>query len=173
MQKITCHTQSGINNFAEAIFAGGCFWGVEHLMKQQNGVISVESGYIDGHVENPTYEQVKTGTTGHAEAVRIIYNPTVVDYETLAKLFFEIHDPTQADGQGPDIGSQYRSEIFYHSQEEKTTAENLINILKAKGFDVQTKLTPASKFYSAEDYHQNYFTKHGDEDTCHFYTPRF
>ncbi|MCL2416972.1 MAG: peptide-methionine (S)-S-oxide reductase MsrA [Bacteroidales bacterium] len=161
------------NHYSQVIFAGGCFWGVEHLMRQQNGVISVESGYIGGNIENPTYEQVKTGTTEHAEAVRIIYDSTVVDYETLAKLFFEIHDPTQADGQGPDIGSQYRSEIFYDTQEEKTIAQGLINILKSKGFDVQTKLTPVSKFYSAEDYHQNYFTKHGDEHTCHFYTKRF
>jgi len=162
-----------MNNYSQAIFAGGCFWGVEHLMQQQNGVISVESGYIGGNTENPTYQQVKTGTTNHAEAVRIIYDSAVVDYETLAKLFFEIHDPTQADGQGPDIGSQYRSEIFYQSLEEQAIAQNLIDILKAKGYDVQTKITPASEFYSAEDYHQNYFEKHGDGDTCHFYVKRF
>ena len=173
MQKITYPIQSGMNNLAEAIFAGGCFWGVEHLMKQQNGVISVESGYIGGNVENPTYEQVKTGTTEHAEAVRIIYDSNIVNYETLAKLFFEIHDPTQVDGQGPDIGSQYRSEIFYNTPEEKSIAQNLIDVLKSKGFDVQTKLTSASKFYPAEDYHQDYFAKHGDEHTCHFYTKRF
>ena len=161
------------HNHSQAIFAGGCFWGIEHLMQQQNGVISVESGYIGGDVENPTYQQVKTGTTNHAEAVRIIYDSTVVNYETLARLFFEIHDPTQADGQGPDIGSQYRSEIFYQSPEEQAIAQNLIDILKAKGYNVQTKITPASKFYSAEDYHQDYFEKHGDADTCHFYTKRF
>jgi peptide methionine sulfoxide reductase msrA/msrB len=143
------------------------------LKKQQNGVISVESGYIGGHAEHPTYQQVKTGNTGHAEAVRVIYDPTIVSYETLAKLFFEIHDPTQTDGQGPDIGSQYRSEIFYLSPEEQATAQHLIGILKTKGYGVKTKITPAAKFYPAEDYHQNYFEKHGDKDTCHFYTKRF
>jgi peptide methionine sulfoxide reductase msrA/msrB len=158
---------------AEAIFAGGCFWGVEHLLKQQNGVFSVESGYTGGHTENPTYEQVKTGTTGHAEAVRVIYDPTIVSYETLAKLFFEIHDPTQANGQGPDIGSQYRSEIFHQSPEEEAMAQELIGILKTKGYDVKTVVTPIHKFYPAEDYHQRYFEKHGDNNTCHFYTKRF
>ncbi|GAB1358855.1 bifunctional methionine sulfoxide reductase B/A protein [Porphyromonadaceae bacterium] len=116
-----------------AIFAGGCFWGVEHLMQQQNGVIGVESGYIGGTVVNPTYQQVCTGRTGHAEAVRIIYDSTKVDYETLAKLFFEIHDPTQLDGQGPDLGHQYRSGVFYSSAEQKKIAEKLIQQLKDKG----------------------------------------
>ena len=158
---------------AEAFFAGGCFWGVEHLFQQQNGVISVESGYTGGHTENPTYQQVKTGTTGHAEVVRITYDPTIVSYETLAKLFFEIHDPTQADRQGPDIGSQYRSEIFHQSPEELAIAQELIAILRTKGHDIKTVVTPIQKFYPAEDYHQNYFEKHGDKDTCHFYTKRF
>ena len=157
----------------QAIYAGGCFWGIEHLMQKQSGVITVESGYMGGDIENPTYPQVKTGTTGHAEVVRIIYDPTMVNYETLTKLFFEIHDPTQADGQGPDIGTQYRSEIFYLSNEQKETAERLISLLQSKGYDVKTKVTPASEFYLAEEYHQDYFEKHGDTDTCHFYTQRF
>jgi peptide methionine sulfoxide reductase msrA/msrB len=157
----------------EAIFAGGCFWGVEHLLKQQNGVISVESGYTGGHTDYPTYEQVKTGTTGHAEAVRVIYDPAIVSYETLAKLFFEIHDPTQHHKQGPDIGSQYRSEIFHQSPEEEAMAQELIGILRTKGYDIKTVVTPVREFYPAEDHHQNYFEKHGDDNTCHVYTKRF
>jgi peptide methionine sulfoxide reductase msrA/msrB len=150
-----------------------CFWGVEHLFQRQNGVISVESGYTGGHLEHPTYQQVKTGTSGHAEAVRVTYDPTLVSYETLAKLFFEIHDPTQTDGQGPDIGTQYRSEIFYRSPEEQALAQELIAILRTKGYDIKTVVTPAKKFYPAEDYHQDYFEKNGDEHTCHFYTKRW
>ncbi len=156
-----------------AIFAGGCFWGVEHLMQQQNGVVGVESGYIGGTVVNPTYQQVCTGRTGHAEAVRIIYDPTKVDYETLAKLFFEIHDPTQLDGQGPDLGHQYRSGVFYSSVEQKKIAENLIQQLKDKGYDVVTEVTEATEFYPAEEYHQDYYVKTGKTPYCHIYTKKF
>lgn len=156
-----------------AIFAGGCFWGVEHLMQQQNGVIGVESGYIGGTVVNPTYQQVCTGKTGHAEAVRIIYDRTKVDYETLAKLFFEIHDPTQLDGQGPDLGHQYRSGVFYSSPEQKKIAEKLIQQLKDKGYDVVTEVTEATEFYPAEEYHQDYYVKTGKTPYCHIYTKKF
>lgn len=156
-----------------AIFAGGCFWGVEHLMQQQNGVVGVESGYIGGTVVNPTYQQVCTGRTGHAEAVRIIYDPTKVDYETLAKLFFEIHDPTQLDGQGPDLGHQYRSGVFYSSVEQKKIAEKLIQQLKDKGYDVVTEVTEATEFYPAEEYHQDYYVKTGKTPYCHIYTKKF
>lgn len=158
---------------AEAIFAGGCFWGVEHLMQKQPGVISVVSGYIGGTVDNPTYEQVCTKKTGHAEAVKITYDPSKVSYETLAKLFFEIHDPTQANGQGPDLGPQYRSEVFYLTPEQKAVAEKLIGQLKAKGYDVVTKVTPATKFWPAETYHQDYYDRKGTEPYCHAYTKRF
>ena len=158
---------------AEAIFAGGCFWGVEDLMQKQDGVISVVSGYIGGETENPTYAEVCTGNTGHAEAVKITYDPSKVDYETLAKLFFEIHDPTQIDGQGPDIGPQYRSEIFYNTEEEKAIAENLIAQLKTKGYDVVTKLTPATEFFEAEDYHQDYYENNNKVPYCHFYQKKF
>lgn len=156
-----------------AIFAGGCFWGVEHLMQQQKGVISVESGYIGGHIKNPTYKDVTTGKSGHAEAVRVIFDPRVVSYETLAKLFFEIHDPTQANGQGPDIGPQYRSEIFYANDNQKKIAEALIGKLRLKGYKVATVVTKATEFWPAEDYHQDYYQRKGTQPYCHKYTPRF
>lgn len=158
---------------AEAIFAGGCFWGVEHMMQKQPGVISVVLGYIGGTVDNPTYEQVCTKKTGHAEAVKVTYDPSKVNYETLAKLFFEIHDPTQANGQGPDLGPQYRSGIFYLNPEQKAVAEKLIGQLKAKGYKVATEVTPATKFWPAETYHQDYYDRKGTEPYCHAYTKRF
>lgn len=156
-----------------AIFAGGCFWGVEHLMQKQAGVISVESGYTGGTVTNPTYEQVCTGRTGHAEAVLVTYNPALVSYETLAKLFFEIHDPEQTDGQGPDLGSQYRSEIYYSTTAERAILESLVAQLTAKGYKVATRLTPATTFYPAEKYHQDYYVRKGTEPYCHARTNRF
>lgn len=156
-----------------AIFAGGCFWGVEYYMQAQEGVISVESGYTGGCVENPSYEQVKSQKTGHVEAVKITYDSTITDYETLLRFFFEIHDPTQNDRQGIDIGSQYRSEIFYQTEEEKIIILRVIAILKNKGYQVVTRVTEAGPFYLAEAYHQDYFERHEGEPDCHFYTPRF
>lgn len=156
-----------------AIFAGGCFWGVEHLMQQQRGVISVVSGYTGGKTKNPTYKQVCTGDTGHAEAVMITYNPAEVSYETLAKLFFEIHDPTQQDRQGPDVGNQYRSEVFYNSPQQKAVADSLIDVLKQKGYNVKTKVTKAATFYPAEEYHQDYYLHKGTQPYCHMYVKRF
>ena len=150
-----------------AIFAGGCFWGVEHLMQQQDGVSEVVSGYIGGEVENPTYEQISTKKTGHAEAVQITFDPTIVDFERVVKLFFEIHDSTQEGGQGPDIGPQYRSEIFYTSEGQKEVANRVIAELKGLGYDVKTQVTPATKFNVAEDYHQNYYEQKGTEPYCH------
>ena len=128
----------------KAYFAGGCFWGTEHLMQQQEGISNVVSGYMGGPKENRTYQEVKSHSTGHAETVEITYNPEAVSYETLLKLFMEIHDPTQLDRQGVDVGPQYRSEIFYSSDDEKECAEKIIGILKGKGYDVVTKVTPAS-----------------------------
>ena len=159
--------------YGTAIFAGGCFWGVEYFMQKTPGVITVTSGFTGGHVKNPSYREVCTGTTGHAEAVKIIYDPRKTSYETLLKLFMEIHDPTQVGGQGPDLGDQYRSEIFYLNEEQKKTAEKNINILKAKGYKVATLLIKASEFYDAEAYHQDYYFKNGKLPYCHGYTKRF
>ena len=167
MEKII-HNKSEI-----AYFAGGCFWGVEYMMKKQEGVLSVESGYMGGNVDNPTYEQVCSKTTAHAEVVQIVFDSSIVSYEILAKLFFEIHDPTHLNHQGPDIGDQYRSEIFYTNSEQKAIAEKLINILISKGYDVVTKLSPYTIFWKAEDYHQNYYERKGTQPYCHAYVKRF
>lgn len=156
-----------------AIFAGGCFWGVEYFMEQKPGVKSVISGYIGGHQDNPTYKEVCAGTTGHAEAVEIVFDPSQVSYEELARLFFEIHDPTHIDRQGPDIGEQYRSEVFYMNEDQKKVAEDLISILKSKGYKVATKVTKATTFWPAEDYHQDYYENKGTLPYCHGYTKRF
>jgi peptide methionine sulfoxide reductase msrA/msrB len=156
-----------------AIYAGGCFWGVEYYMEQKDGVISVISGYIGGTKDHPTYKEVCTGTTGHAEAVEVIFDPSKVTYEELTRLFFEIHDPTQVNRQGPDIGMQYRSEVFYRNEEQKKIAEDLIAILKNKGYKVATKVTKATTFWPAEDYHQDYYEHKGTLPYCHGYTKRF
>ena len=156
-----------------AIFAGGCFWGVEYLLEQQPGVLSVEAGYTGGRTDRPTYEEVCSHTTGHAEAVRVTFDPAKVSYEKLAKFFFEIHDPTQLDGQGPDLGDQYRSEIFYTTPAQQQTAEKLIGELRRRGYDVVTEVTPAGRFWPAEDYHQQYYKRKGTLPYCHAYTKRF
>jgi len=158
---------------AKAIFAGGCFWGVEYHFQKIDGVKSVISGYIGGHVDNPTYQQVCSGTTGHAEAVEITYDPDVVDYETLAKMFFEIHDPTQVNRQGPDVGEQYRSAVYYTDKEQKKIAAKLIDVLKDKGYKVVTTLEKADTFWPAENYHQDYYSRTGKQPYCHVYTKRF
>lgn len=156
-----------------AIFAGGCFWGTEYHFQKQKGVISTQVGYIGGKTDNPTYEQVCDKGTGHAEAVEVVFDPREISYEELAKLFFEIHDPTQINRQGPDIGEQYRSEIFYTNEEQKETAEKLIKILEDKGYDVATKISKADKFWEAENYHQDYYKKKGGLPYCHTYQKRF
>jgi peptide methionine sulfoxide reductase msrA/msrB len=156
-----------------AIFAGGCFWGVEYHFEQTPGVLSAVSGYIGGNKENPTYEEVCSHGTGHAEAVEVSYDSEKVDYETLARLFFEIHDPTQVDRQGPDVGDQYRSAVFYLNDEQKATAEKLIGILKEKGLKVATEVTEAGAFWPAEDYHQDYYGKTGKQPYCHSRVERF
>jgi len=157
----------------KAIFAGGCFWGVEYHFKKVKGVLSVTSGYTGGIIDNPSYKQVCSGKTGHAEAVEIEFDAAQVSYETLAKLFFEIHDPTQRNRQGPDIGTQYRSAIFYADEEQKRVAEKLIGELRSKGYQVVTSVEKAGIFWHAEEYYQNYYQKTGHQPYCHFYQKRF
>ena len=156
-----------------AIFAGGCFWGVEYYFKNAPGVISTTVGYTAGDTEKPTYEQVCTDKTGHAEAIEIVYDPNKTSYENLAKLFFEIHDFTQLNGQGPDIGTQYRSGIYYLNEQQKETAEKLVQILKQKGYDVKTEIKAAETFWPAEQYHQDYYEKNGKTPYCHIHKKIF
>ncbi len=156
-----------------AYFAGGCFWGVESLLEGQEGVIYARSGYMGGQTENPTYREVCYNKTGHAETVEVVFDPAKTSFETLARYFFEIHDPTQRDRQGPDIGNQYRSAVFYTSGAQKETAEKLIRILKNKGLEVVTAVVKAGTFWEAEEYHQDYYEKTGKTPYCHFYRKRF
>lgn len=156
-----------------AVFAGGCFWGVEELMRQLPGVLGAVSGYTGGAVANPNYRQVCSGVTGHAEAVELYYDPSRTNFETLCKYFLEIHDPTQKDRQGPDVGPQYRSAIFYLDEEQKKTAQHLLELLRKKGLDIQTELVPFRRFWSAEAYHQDYYERKGAQPYCHFHQKRF
>jgi peptide methionine sulfoxide reductase msrA/msrB len=156
-----------------AIFASGCFWGTEFHLQQTEGVISTTVGYTGGNVDNPIYRQVCTGETGHAEAVEVIFDPKKTSYEKLAKLYFETHDPTQLNRQGPDVGEQYRSEIFYLNDKQKETAEKLVQLLREKGYDVKTKITKAEAFWPAEAYHQDYYKKSGKLPYCHIYEKKF
>jgi len=156
-----------------AIYAGGCFWGVEYFFQQAIGVLSTRCGYTGGTKENPTYQEVKTGTTGHAEAVEVVYDANQTTYAELTRVFFEIHDPTQLNYQGVDHGTQYRSVIFYTNEEQKKVAEMLIEKLKSFGYKVVTQVVPAGKFWPAEDYHQKYLEKKKEIPECHFYCKRF
>lgn len=155
-----------------ALFAGGCFWGMEDAFRKIPGVCDVVSGYTGGSVPYPTYEQVCTGKTGHAETVHVFFDPAKVSFSTLARLFFEIHDPTQLNRQGPDVGTQYRSAIFYHDEAQKVVAEDLIKELRHKGWKIVTEVTPATTFYPAEAYHQH-FTERTGRGGCHLRVPRF
>ena len=151
-----------------AIFAGGCFWGIEKAFLDVPGVTDAESGYMGGKRENPTYEQVCTGATGHAEAVRVTYDPSVISYEALVRKFFMIHNPTELNRQGPDVGSQYRSGIFYLNQEQEEIADKIVKELAPNYYPktIVTEITAASTFYRAEEYHQRYFEKHPNA-VCH------
>lgn len=160
-------------NYQIAIFASGCFWGTEYYLQRAEGVVSTTVGYTGGTLDNPTYEQVCSKKTGHYEAVEVVFDPEKISYEELTKLFFETHDPTQTNGQGPDIGPQYRSAIFYQSDEQKATAEKLMRVLQSKGYKVATVLLPAATFWPAELYHQDYYNKKGGMPYCHSYTKRF
>ena len=158
----------------KAVFAGGCFWGVEHLMQQVEGVVDVVSGYAGGKDtgQAPSYKEVCSGTTAYVEAVEVLYDPKVVAYETIARRFFEIHDPTQLDRQGPDMGKQYRSVAFYANEAQRTVLEKLIALLRKNGYDVVTEVTPRTTFYRAEAYHQNYILRHPQRG-CHLPVDRF
>jgi len=152
-----------------ATFAGGCFWCTEAVFLEVKGVEKVVSGYIGGKTANPTYKDISTGTTGHAEAIQITYDSNVIAYEDLLEIFFGTHDPTTLNRQGADVGTQYRSEIFYHSLAQKESAENYIQLLeKEKLYDrsVVTKVSSATKFYIAEDYHQNYYNLNSSQGYC-------
>jgi len=161
------------NRTERAIFASGCFWGTEYHLQKVPGVISTAVGYTGGNVDNPTYKQVCTDKTGHAEAVEVIYDPSKTSYEKLAKLFFETHDFTQLNRQGPDIGTQYRSAVFYLDENQKNATVKLIETLRQKGFDVKTEVTPAGKFWPAENYHQDYYKNNGKTPYCHIYRKIF
>ena len=148
-----------------ATLAGGCFWCLEAVYQEIEGVEKVVSGYMGGHVANPAYEQVCSKTTGHAEVVQLTFDPDRISYQTLLEVFFAIHDPTTLDRQGNDVGTQYRSAIFTHSNEQARLARDVIASLDVKAV---TEVTPATEFWPAEDYHQNYFAMHGAQPYCMF-----
>lgn len=154
-----------------ATFGGGCFWCTEAIFLELDGVKKVESGYIGGKTPNPTYEEVSTGTTGHAEATQITFDPSKISFGELLEIFFATHDPTTLNRQGADVGTQYRSEVFYHSDEQKKIAEDYIKLLDSQntfGKPVVTKVSPATKFYVAEDYHQNYYARNKEKSYCSY-----
>jgi peptide methionine sulfoxide reductase msrA/msrB len=155
-----------------AYFAGGCFWGIEHYFQKGEGVINAVSGYMQGSTERPTYKEVCYEDTGHAETVKVVFDPRVISFERLLQAFFTMHDPTQLDRQGPDVGSQYRSGIWYTSEEQRRAAEAHIEELRKSGKyrgEIVTRLEPAATFYEAEDYHQDYIEKTGR--ACHVKNP--
>ena len=154
---------------AKATFAAGCFWGVESIFRQTHGVVTTRVGYTGGHTQDPTYQQVCTGQTGHAEAVEIIFDPAQISYEKLLAIFWESHNPTTLNRQGPDIGTQYRSAIFYHDDVQRDVAREVIAELTAAGewsHPVVTEVVPAEVFYPAEQYHQHYFDKNPYQPYC-------
>ncbi|MGR3811270.1 peptide-methionine (S)-S-oxide reductase MsrA [Jiulongibacter sp. NS-SX5] len=159
--------KSESKEYAVATLAGGCFWCTEAVFQQLVGVETVESGYMGGHTVNPSYKEVCTGQTGHAEVIHIRYDAEKLSFEQLLEVFFKTHDPTTLNRQGNDVGTQYRSAVFYHDQQQKLIAEGIIKDLDASGYypdAIVTTLEPATEFYIAEDYHQNYFNEKGDEN---------
>jgi peptide-methionine (S)-S-oxide reductase len=153
---------------AKAVFGGGCFWCLDAIFRKVKGVQEIICGYAGGKRPNPTYEQVCTGVSGHAEVVEIVYDENKISYEELLDIFFEIHDPTQLNRQGNDIGAQYRSIILYLDENQEKAAEKKIEELKNKGLDIVTELKVLDKFYPAEEYHQNYFTKNSGQPYCQY-----
>ena len=160
-----------MRNLGTAIFGGGCFWCLEAVFQRLPGVKSVESGYMGGHVEHPSYKQVCTGSTGHAEVVRVTFDPAQISNRDLLEVFFAIHDPTTLNRQGNDVGTQYRSVIFYKSDEQRQEAEQVIAELTAArelSAPIVTAVEPAPTFYAAEGYHQNYFNENSEQPYCRF-----
>lgn len=157
----------------EVIVAGGCFWGVEALFRKLPGVVKAEVGYTGGHQDFPTYDQVCRGGTGHYEAVRVVFDPAIVPAEQVLTYFFEIHDPRQSDGQGPDRGEQYHSVAFYYDNRQHDIIRDRIAQLENKGYHIATKVMPVSVFWRAEGYHQNYYGKSGKQPYCHRFERRF
>jgi peptide-methionine (S)-S-oxide reductase len=152
-----------------ATLGGGCFWCLEAVYRELTGVEKVESGYSGGTVPNPTYEQVCTGTTGHAEVVQVTFDPAIISFREILEIFFSIHDPTTLNRQGNDVGTQYRSAIFYHSEEQKSIAEAMIRELDGAGHwrtPIVTEVTPFTAFYRAEDYHQEYYQNNSRQPYC-------
>lgn len=170
MNSLSKNTKNMDNGTTEvAVFAGGCFWCTEAVFRMLRGVESVESGYTVGKMTNPTYEQVCEGVTGHAEAIRIIFDPSVISYQSLLTVFFATHDPTTLNRQGNDVGTQYRSAIFYMNDQQKQLAETYIAELQASSTDgdpIVTTIEPLGEFYPAEDYHQRYFERNGGAPYC-------
>lgn len=152
-----------------ATFGGGCFWCTEAIFKRIKGIVSVMSGYAGGHMDNPTYKDVTTGKTGHAESIQITFDPGIVPYDKLLEIFFATHDPTTEDRQGTDIGTQYRSVIFYHNDKQKYAVESMIQKIEKEGLyknPVLTQLLPFKNFYKAEDYHQNFYDSNKNYPYC-------
>lgn len=162
-----------IDGLVTSYFASGCFWGTEYFFMKAPGVKQTAVGFMGGHVDHPTYEQVCQKNTGHLETTKVVYDPRTTTYEELVKLFFETHDFTQTNGQGPDIGPQYLSCIFYSNAEELDIAKRYIDLLTAKGYTVATMLKPAAAFWQAEGYHQQYYDHKGGTPYCHAYTKIF
>jgi len=157
-----------------AVFAGGCFWGVQDLFRRLDGVVATKVGYTGGDLDNPVYNDVKTGRTGHAEAVHLTFDPSKISYREILEFLFQIHDPTTKDRQGNDVGSQYRSAIFFGSPEQEKTAREVIAEVDASGKwpgKVVTEVVPAQTFYDAEEVHQDYLVKYPNGYTCHFVRP--
>ncbi len=160
------NTESG---YEVITLGGGCFWCLEAVYDQLSGVVDVVSGYAGGNVPNPTYEQVCTGSTGHAEVVQVAFDPARITLADILKVFFTIHDPTTLNRQGADVGTQYRSAIYYHTPEQRTIAEETVRDLSAAGLwdkPIVTEIAPLNAFYPAEDYHQEYFVKHPEQGYC-------
>jgi peptide methionine sulfoxide reductase msrA/msrB len=166
-------TDTKVLDSEEAILAAGCFWGVEYYLQKLAGVLKTEVGYTGGHKDYPTYAEVCNHTTGHLEAIRVVYDQTRLSYEQLLKYFFEIHDPTQTNGQGADIGEQYLSAIFYYNEVQLATAQHVVALLGKSGFSLATRLLPVSTFWRAEEYHQNYYHKQAKQPYCHFWQQKF